>query len=427
MSLKLSIIVIEESEITHNACMGLSAKYKVEIINKKIATPLTDNYYQNAIYSTSGDYICFVSTIEQIDLACQSFKILKSDRFVIIGICPSNKIHRIFGIRNTCHTLPPLFQKAYLANNLEVVGRLEIREFINALIKHADKKGYLDLCPAYVNTQQNYNLASDKLYRPTTTIIKNKLLSRVGVSVPTKEDSIKYQAISMRTIKYSEDIPVFINCRDRVEPLMKLMEWLEKEGLMNIILVDNNSSYKPLLKYYEKTTHKVYRLKQNLGQRAPWDSGLVSLYANRKPYIVTDPDILPSIHAEHTMKFLITTLNKYRKYIKVGLALRIDNLSESYSQKDQVIKWEKQFWQNKIEKNIYIADVDTTFALYRPNTPYIIRPALRVAGEYAAEHEPWYQDSASPTAEYIYYLKHARREIASWGIDDSTSSSVYKN
>ena len=59
-------------------------------------------------------------------------------------------------------------------------------------------------------------------------------------------------------------LPIFINCRDRVTPLRDLVAWLERAGHQRIILVDNDSTYEPLLEFYEQSPHEVVRLGQNL-------------------------------------------------------------------------------------------------------------------------------------------------------------------
>lgn len=44
---------------------------------------------------------------------------------------------------------------------------------------------------------------------------------------------------------------MFVLCRDRVEPLRELVDWLELAGLERIVLIDNDSAYEPLLAYLE--------------------------------------------------------------------------------------------------------------------------------------------------------------------------------
>lgn len=45
-------------------------------------------------------------------------------------------------------------------------------------------------------------------------------------------------------------VPIFINSRDRLGVLKKLIDWLLDAGYRNLIILDNNSTYPPLLEYY---------------------------------------------------------------------------------------------------------------------------------------------------------------------------------
>jgi hypothetical protein len=87
--------------------------------------------------------------------------------------------------------------------------------------------------------------------------------------------------------------PVFIPIRDRLEPLVILIDWLERAGLDEIWLIDNASSYPPMLEFLESTSHHVVRTGINLGHRSPWLSGTVQRHSHQRPYEVTDPDVIP--------------------------------------------------------------------------------------------------------------------------------------
>ena len=50
--------------------------------------------------------------------------------------------------------------------------------------------------------------------------------------------------------RITANIPVFIICRDMVTPLGDLVAWLERNGHQRLILVDNASTYPPLVEYY---------------------------------------------------------------------------------------------------------------------------------------------------------------------------------
>ena len=94
---------------------------------------------------------------------------------------------------------------------------------------------------------------------------------------------------SVRLTDVAASKPVFVNCRDRVSCLRMFVDWLERAGHERIYLVDNASSFPPLLEYYEATPHVVIRLDENVGHRASRKSGLTQHHAPDTPYVVTDP------------------------------------------------------------------------------------------------------------------------------------------
>src|SRR6476469_1054293 len=209
-------------------------------------------------------------------------------------------------------------------------------------------------------------------------------------------------------------IPIIINNFNRLQSLQLLLRTLETAGYKNIYILDNNSSYKPLLKFYKSTRNTVYALDRNCGHFALWKTIVFSKF-NSDYYVYTDPDIIPSDEGITDLlnyfKFLLT---KYKNVYKVGCALRIDDLPDHYSKKNLVIKWENKFWQNKVEDDLYLAPIDTTFALYAPGIAGGANiPALRVAGKYSAHHLPWYENSECLSEETKYYLQTAN-DSSSW-------------
>lgn len=161
-----------------------------------------------------------------------------------------------------------------------------------------------------------------------------------------------------------EPIPIFINCRDRVEPLRRLVAWLEAHGCDEIYLLDNDSAYEPLLRYYETTPHAVVNLGENFGKFSLWDApGAYDLTAHRR-FVYTDPDVLPVAECPaDVFTRLSTLLDRYPGVNKVGLGLRIDDLPHHYPHRDAVLDWERVYWEWPVEANVYFAPIDTTFAL----------------------------------------------------------------
>jgi hypothetical protein len=209
--------------------------------------------------------------------------------------------------------------------------------------------------------------------------------------------------------------PVIINVRDRLEPLQDLVSWLEGVGQQNIWLNDNASTYEPMVEYLGKSPHHVVRHSTNLGHRSPWLSGLVTRLGLKQHFIVTDPDVVPCAECPtDVLDRFRDTLDANPAIDKVGFSLRLDDLPEHYEHRDDVILWESQFWKNSGPAGYLVAEIDTTFAMYRPGEHHQNNKALRSAPPYTARHMPWYQDSAHPTEEQRYYVEHADSLIINW-------------
>jgi hypothetical protein len=205
-------------------------------------------------------------------------------------------------------------------------------------------------------------------------------------------------------------IPVIINNYNRYECLVQLVAWLEKVGMTNIHILDNDSSYPPLLEYYARTPYRVVRLGRNVGYKALWTTPVWNEFKNDY-YIYTDPDVLPWEQCpDDFIEHFFRTLNAQPAYGKVGFGLKIDDLPDHYAHKAKVVTWEQKFWQQEIAPGLYDAKVDTTFALYRPRAEGgHWCTAIRTGPPYVARHLPWYADSAHPNEEDEFYARSVAR------------------
>lgn len=187
-----------------------------------------------------------------------------------------------------------------------------------------------------------------------------------------------------------------------------------------IMILDNNSSYQPLLDYYRvlkaelKDRLTLYLLDQNYGHE---------VYKKRMDllpsvYVISDPDLElnPAMPAD-VVKHLMTISNRYGLR-KIGLALDISEpekfIEGSYGKLVHGI--ESGYYKNQIEDpdyTLYIAPTDTTFCLI--NTENDENRNLRVGGPFIAKHLPWYHD-------YIY-KNVPRDELLVW-IRENKSSSI---
>ena len=187
----------------------------------------------------------------------------------------------------------------------------------------------------------------------------------------------------------------------------------------DIIILDNNSSYPALHKYYDILKNElgdkinIKQLKENYGHE---------VYLKRRDllpdiYILSDPDLqLNPKMPLNVSDILYCISNKYNIF-KVGLCLDISdhiNFEETknYMAPNTTIKkWESQFWKKQIKNDIYElydADIDTTFSLvnwhYYNENKY---KGIRIGNNFTAKHLPWYKNyyENNFTKEELYYLK----------------------
>jgi hypothetical protein len=201
--------------------------------------------------------------------------------------------------------------------------------------------------------------------------------------------------------------PVFINCRDRLSSLLELVAWLERVGVDEIYLLDNDSAYGPLLEYYERTPHTVIRLAENYGRFALYEAPGVFERTRGRAFVYTDPDIIPCSECPpDALDRFAELLERYPVANKVGFGLRIDDLPDHYAHKAAVVSWEEQFWTRPVERGAYWAPIDTTFALYRANGTRAL-DGIRTGSPYMARHETWYLDFDNLGEEDRFYQHRA--------------------
>ncbi len=187
----------------------------------------------------------------------------------------------------------------------------------------------------------------------------------------------------------------------------RLVDWLRLTGIA-IAVVDNGSTWEPLLRYYETSGLQIIRCPQNLGPYAFWE---MKLDQGTDRFIVTDPDVVPSADCPSD---LIERMGEMldRGYVKVGPSLRIDNLPGTYPGTQRVIDWEEQFWARPADRG-FEALIDTTFAMYAPGAPAGPLHGLRLAPPYSFEHAPWYE-GLEANAERDFYNDRKVKEWTHW-------------
>ncbi len=206
------------------------------------------------------------------------------------------------------------------------------------------------------------------------------------------------------------NIPIFINSRDRVECLRKLINWLWDNDYRNIYVLDNASTYQPLLIYYQETLKNlgvnVLYLRKNMGHLALWKSGILEKLNVQTPFVYTDSDVVP-IHEcpQDCIKYFLRILRENLFIQKVGFGIKYDDIT--FYNKTETMKIEKRYWEYPIKEGQYFASVDTTFALYRNTRYYTFRESIRTGYPYMINHLPYYYDYENLPEDEKYYMDHA--------------------
>jgi hypothetical protein len=181
-----------------------------------------------------------------------------------------------------------------------------------------------------------------------------------------------------------------------------MIDFLAKEPRVEIIIVDNRSTYPPLLEYLNETPHQVVRMSENFGYKVIWEQNLLQDVNSR--YIISDADLILNHIPDDWFDLLNKGLDKYPDVAKAGFSLDISNLPSD----SPVVQHESQFWRYRLDSQFFSALIDTTFALYRENIKAHTYSAIRSDKPYTAIHEPWHKTPTTLTEEDRYYFSSVK-------------------
>jgi hypothetical protein len=213
-------------------------------------------------------------------------------------------------------------------------------------------------------------------------------------------------------------IPVIINNRDLLTWTKAMVDKIKTlDNVGEIFILDNASTYKPLLEWYETNPCTIIKV-ENLGHTAPWISGLVNTL--NTPYVVTDSDLGIENLPKDTLLKLEEKLNNNPSLGKVGLKLDWESITEESPYYTHLQSFDKNRWNNsKIEDEVYTdVHIDTTFALYNVKHHFVGGGSM--SNPYIATHHPWKftHEQRNTNEEFNYYIKNA---------SNSSSYKVYLN
>ena len=205
---------------------------------------------------------------------------------------------------------------------------------------------------------------------------------------------------------------VVINNRNRLTTTKNMVDkLLELNTDEQIIIIDNGSTYPPLLEWYNNINNPnvAVHFEKNEGHLALWATQLDKELGEY--FVYTDSDIILPDEFPKGWKLIMYHLIKwYSSYDKIALALHIEDLPDHYRYKNQVKRNEARWWLEKYDSEmfdyLYKADTDTTFAMMR-NFGDNCYKSLRISKpNMMARHHGWYLDLDNLDEEEKYYLDH---------------------
>jgi hypothetical protein len=205
-------------------------------------------------------------------------------------------------------------------------------------------------------------------------------------------------------------IPIYINNFNRLTTTRNMVEYLAGVPDALPVIIDNFSTYKPLLKWYSHCPVEAIRMGNNHGPLAPWL--FKNLARGADYYVVTDADLDLTGVPTDVLQVLRSGLEKYPRRVKAGLSLETRDLPQHLDSTRIIQEWEARFWKTRIDERWWSANIDTTFAMYRAGEMWRgTGPALRADRPYTARHVPWYRID---TDEESYFSEHADKRWSTW-------------
>lgn len=216
------------------------------------------------------------------------------------------------------------------------------------------------------------------------------------------------------------EIPIFIISWNQFTYVKSMVEQLQKYPNMKLYIIDNKSTYEPLVDYLKtidgKNGVKVLYQPENYGHTVYERPDIYELGGDM--YIVTDPDLTLNPKMPNNFREIMAEISEAYKANKVGLALDITNnidLTKKLDGKpnETFATNESQYWKSPIshpQYKLYRAPIDSTFALINKKYRQIgnMHNSIRMAGDFTAVHRPWtinYEKDLLP-GEMEFYLNN---------------------
>jgi hypothetical protein len=201
-----------------------------------------------------------------------------------------------------------------------------------------------------------------------------------------------------------------------------MIRQLNERYVQNILVVDNFSSSQKMIELLDRLDKEdnviVVRKFTNDGPTEFYRNPEFFQWLPQK-FVISDPDIGFNPNLPTDFLTVMENVSEELKCMRVGFALDIDMDGVDHNMHDimfhftglTMYQWEERFWQDKVGETkygdpIYSAPIDTTFCFI--NKKYDVgdyyNPAVRIGGNFTAQHYGWYNTPPIPSEDHEFYL-----------------------
>ena len=153
---------------------------------------------------------------------------------------------------------------------------------------------------------------------------------------------------------FQKRIPILIPVFNSVTYLKNMVSQLRRYGFEEIVVIDNASTFPPLLEYLSQSSPdlSVIRLEENQGPHNVFLDAK-NLFSLPDYFCITDPDLELNPSLPDDFVYELISLTEAHRVGKAGLALDLSDWTKMRHDKFrigaadyQIWEWEAQFWKN---------------------------------------------------------------------------------
>ena len=220
------------------------------------------------------------------------------------------------------------------------------------------------------------------------------------------------------------NFPIVIPVFNSPTYLNNTRKFFEERGFNEFLILDMGSTHTGMEDVLNSFSDEsvILTLADNPGPR--------TFYFDRRIYdwlpqifIATDPDMGFNEKLTHDDFLKLIEISERLNLFKLGSALNIDIKSDNILDKifnvgggrTTIRNIESACYANILSASddmdlIYIAPIDTTFAVYNKNFDKgdFMAASCRIAGKYAADHYGWFDPPPIPAEEYEFYRESVK-------------------